>query len=193
MLSLRESIEWLEREFPPNSTRFRLHEELPFAILRYAPEHEWQLRQEARHLATRIEGPGLGVVRASLADLMWQAINRTEGLDAIVELEKQGGFAAAQEQVGLYLSDPDFSPLADMLAALLSEYDPSRHVCFLMRAGALGPSIYRVSSLLEEMHGRTQVPTVLFYPGESNGSDELRFMGLSSRDTPRNYRVKVYG
>jgi hypothetical protein len=79
-----------------------------------------------------------------------------------------------------------------MLATRLSECDPSRHVCFLMRAAALGPNIYRISSLLEEMHGRTRVPTVLFYPGESNGSGGLRFMGLASRDTPRNYRVKVY-
>ena len=47
------------------------------------------------------------------------AIEQSEGLDAIVELEGQLGFDAAQEQVGLYLSDRDFRPLADMLAERL--------------------------------------------------------------------------
>jgi hypothetical protein len=193
MLSLSERIEWLEREFPPNPPRFRLHEELPFAILRYDPSEEWELRGQVNHWATRIEREGLTVLRVSLADLMWEAIEQSEGLEAVVQLERDLGFEAAQEQVGVYLSDRDFRRLSDMLAERLASREPLKHVCFLMRAPALGPGVYRVSNLLEEMHGRTRVPTVLFYPGAMDGADGLRFMDLTSRDTPRNYRVKIYG
>jgi hypothetical protein len=47
MSSLKERIEWLERELPPNPPRFRIHEDLPFAILRYDPKEEWELRRES--------------------------------------------------------------------------------------------------------------------------------------------------
>lgn len=35
MSSLKPCIEWLERELPPNPPRVKIHEDLPFAILRY--------------------------------------------------------------------------------------------------------------------------------------------------------------
>src|SRR2546428_5904241 len=97
--SLKERIEWLERELPPNPPRFRVHEDLPFAILVYDPDQEWQLRKEARHLATRIEKGGRQVVFVSLAELLWEAIDSSEGLDALVRLERERGFDAAQAQV----------------------------------------------------------------------------------------------
>ena len=193
MTSLRARIEWLERDLPPNPPRFRIHDDLPFCILRYDPDEEWESRTEARRLATRIENHGLRVITVSLAQLMWEAIETSEGLDAIVQLERDLGFEAAQEQVGTYLADRDFSPLADMLAQRCQGLDPAGHICFLLRAAALGPGIYRVSNLLEEMHGKSLVPTVLFYPGVKDGADGLRFMGLPARDTPRSYRVKIYG
>ena len=193
MLSLKERIEWLERELPPNPPRFRIHDELPFAILRYDPQEEWALRREAKYLATRLSNAGLQVVTISLAELMWEAIEKSEGVGAIVALEKEWGFDRAQEQVNVYLSDPDFSPLRDLLVARLAGLDPQSTVCFLMRAGGLAPEIYHVSKLLEEMQGRTTVPTVLFYPGLMQGANSLLFMGLPGREPPPVYRVKIYG
>ena len=49
-----------------------------------------------------------------------------------------------------------------------------------------------MSSLLDEMKGKTQVPTVLFYPGSIEGTTGLRFMNLKDRDALGNYRVKIY-
>ena len=60
MSSLKERIEWLERELPPNPPRFKIHEDLPFAILRYDPAEEWDMRREVRLLATRLGDPGNG-------------------------------------------------------------------------------------------------------------------------------------
>ena len=47
--------------------------------------------------------------------------------------------------------------------------DPLRDVVFILRTGALFP-VYRTFSLLEQLKGRVQVPTVLFYPGDLDGA-----------------------
>ena len=75
----------------------------------------------------------------------------------------------------------------------LDPLDPERDIVFLVRAAAMAPSVYHMSRLLDEMQGKTRVPTVLFYPGVLEGATGLRFMGLRERESTGNYRVKVYG
>ncbi len=193
MSSLKERISQLEGDLGATPMRISAYHDLPFAILRYDPEEEWELRREARHLATRLGNAGKEVRAISLADLLWEAIARSEGLDAVVELERARGFGAAQAQVTTYLSDPDWSPLPDLLAERLRPLDPARHVAFLLRAAAMAPALYHLSRLLDEMQGRTRLPTILFYPGALEGDNGLRFMGLSSRESTGSYRVKIYG
>ncbi len=193
MSSLKERIEWLERELPPNPPRFKIHDDLPFAVLRYDPQEEWEVRREARHLATRLSNRGISVTFVSLAELLWEAIERSEGIDALVRVEGERGFEVAQEQANTYLSDEDFSPLSRLLAGRLSALDSDREICFLIRAASLAPDIYHVSKLLEEMQGKTRVPTILFYPGQLIGTNSLRFMGLPDREPLVSYRVKIYG
>lgn len=189
--SLKERIEWLERELPPNPPRFRVHEDLPFAVLVYDPDQEWQLRKEARHLATRIDKAGRKVVFVSLAELMWEAIE-SEGLDALVRLERERGFAAAQAQVNTYLSDADFSPLPEAVARRLEGLDPEHHLCFLVRGASLAPAIFPLSKLFENLHRKTRVPTILFYPGILRDANGLVYMAFPEREPQGSYRVKIY-
>lgn len=192
MLSLSERISLLEKDLIITPMRISVYHDLPFAILRYDPDEEWQLRREARLLATRLEGLGKNVHLLSLADMLWQAIEETEGIATIIEMEQDLGFAKTQEQVTTYLSDSDWRPLPDLLSERLSKFDPAKDVVFLLRAAAMAPAIYQMSKLLDEMHGRTLVPTILFYPGTLEGSTGLRFMALKEREALGNYRVKIY-
>jgi hypothetical protein len=192
MLSLRERFDLLERDLIAKPPRITVHQGLPFAILRYEPDAEWETRRRARLLAAKLGGYGKDVVTISLAALLWDAIDKCEGLDAVVQLERERGFESAQEQVTTYLSDNDWLPLPRILAERMSLLDPQKHVVFLMRAGSMAPAIYQMSKLLEEMHGRTLVPTILFYPGTIEGESGLRFMGCQDRVASSSYRVKVY-
>lgn len=193
MLSLRERIELLENDLLADPPRISAYRDLPFAILRYDPDEEWKLRNETRLLATRLEQAGKRAHFVSLADLLWEAIDVTEGLDAIIELERDRGFEAAQKQVTTYLSDPDWQPLPELLAKRLKQLDAKRDIVFLLRATAMAPAIYHMSKLLDEMQGRTDVATILFYPGTIEGPTGLRFMDLEDREPMGNYRVKIYG
>lgn len=193
MLSLEQRIELLEGDLKTSPPRITIYNDLPFAILRYEPQKEWQLRREIERLATRLRNYGKDVHIISLADLLWEVISVTEGLDAIVELERQRGFNAAQEQITTYLSDRDWCPLSDALLDRLRPLNPGASIVFLTRAAALAPAIYHMSRLLDEMQGRTRVPTVLFYPGTLEGNTGLRFMAMKDREAMGNYRVKIYG
>ena len=89
-------------------------------------------------------------------------------------------------------SSYDFVPLPDRLAARLKGLDPDRNIALLVRAGAMAPALYQMSSLLDGMQGRTLIPTVLCYPGTIEGATGLRFMDLKNREPMGNYRVEIY-
>jgi hypothetical protein len=197
MLSLKERIELLENDLKLNPPGFIMSSDLPFAVFRYDPslpdEGEWKMRREVQNLAVRVENAtGRKVQVLSLAKLFWRSIEESEGLDTLVQSERDRGFEIAQEQVNVYLSDPDYRPLPDLLAEEMAHLDPNRSFVFLTRCAVFAPAIYRVSSLLEQMMGKTKVPAVLFYPGSWRGS--LNYMNLKSDEEPLgSYRVKIYG
>jgi hypothetical protein len=193
VLSLKDRIDLLEADLRATPPRISVYRDLPFAILRYDPAQHWEVLRELRLLETRLEDAGKRAHVISIADLLWDAIDGSEGMGAVVQLERERGFDAAQEQLTTYLSDRDWQPLPDLLAAKLQPLDAKRDIVFLVRAGAMAPSIYHMSKLLDEMQGRTEVTTILTYPGTIEGTTGLRFMDLKDREALGNYRVKIYG
>jgi hypothetical protein len=176
-----------------------VYHDLPFAILHYSPHEEWELRREARLLATRLEATGKTVQTIRMSDLLWMALDRLhqrdsdEGLEAVIALERERGFVEAQHQLTTYLSDKVWCPLWDLLAERLAGISPDNSIVFLTRVAAMAPGIFHMSMLLDKMQGRTRVPTILFYPGSIEGTTGLRFMNLQDREALGNYRVKIYG
>lgn len=193
MPSLKERVKTLEADLKASPMRHYIYHDLPFAIFCYPPEQEWEMRREVDLLKTRLEkDTDRAVVYISLAELLWQAVDGSEGIEAVVALEARNGFDTAQRQVQDYLSDPDWRPLPALLADRLAKLDPARHLAFIMRAGALAPNLYRVSKLLDEMKGQTKVPCVLFMPATTEGGNSLRFMGIAENEGRGSYHTKVY-
>ena len=193
MSLLITNVRLLQDDLLASPMRISAYHDLPFALLRYDAAEEWELRREVRHLATRLHNAGKLVHVISLAELLWDVVEEAEGIETVAELEHLRGFEAAQQQVTTYLVDPEWSPLPLVLKERLDPLDPEHDVAFLVRAAAMAPSVYHMSRLLDEMQGKTRVPTVLFYPGDLEGATGLRFMGLRERESTGNYRVKVYG
>jgi hypothetical protein len=179
-------------------SRISVYHDLPFAIMRYDPTDEWELRREIKLLATRLEAVGKEVHIILMSELLWSALEKVhlkdddEGLVALIELEKERGYVEAQQQVTTYLSSKVWIPLWDLLAERLASINPENSVVFLTRVAAMSPGIFHMSMLLDKMHGKTKVATILFYPGSIEGTTGLRFMDLKDRDALGNYRVKIY-
>lgn len=188
---LKERIEMLENALRSTPMRVGVYANMPFGIVRYEPAEEWTIRHEARLLATRLEEVGREVVFVSLADVLWEAIAECEGLHAIVRQEQASGFATAQAQITKWLSDDDWAPIEVLLGRRMQGLDPQRHVVFLMRAAAMAPATYFLSTMLDKL--KTSVTTILWYPGAREGENQLRFMDMQGRDALSTYRATIYG
>ena len=194
MSSLKERIEHLEGDLTAVPMRIATSHDVPYAVLRYSPTDEWVMRREIRLLKTRLESTGKTVVTISLADLLWESIEKSEGLETVVELERDRGYVEAQNQLATYLSDEDWCPLAKLIEEKLEGYDPKTTIAFLVRVAAMSPAIYDMSTLLGDMQVRKiRVPTILFYPGSLEGTTNLRFMDIKEREALGHYLVKIYG
>jgi hypothetical protein len=197
--SLRDSIAPLESDLKAVPPRINVYHDLPFAIMRYDPTDEWELRREIKLLATRLEAVGKEVHIIPMSELLWSALDKVhqkdddEGLEAVIALEKERGYIEAQQQVTTYLSSKVWVPLWNLLAERLASISPENSVVFLTRVAAMSPGIFHMSMLLDKMHGKSNVATILFYPGSIEGTTGLRFMDLKDRDALGNYRVKIYG
>ena len=92
MSSLKDRIELLETDLKAVPSRINVYHDLPFAILRYDPGEEWELRQEVKLLATRLEAVGKEVHIIPMSEFLWKAIDETEGMDEVVDTGAQRGY-----------------------------------------------------------------------------------------------------
>ena len=53
-----------------------MYHDLPFAIMRYKPTDEWELRREIKFLATRLEAVGKEVHIIPMSELLWSALEK---------------------------------------------------------------------------------------------------------------------
>jgi hypothetical protein len=199
MSSLKDSIALLESDLTAVPPRINVYHDLPFAIMRYDSTDEWEIRREIKLLATRLETVGKEIHIIPMSELFWSALETIhqkdddEGLEAVIELEKERGYLEAQQQVTTYLSSKVWIPLWNLLAERLASIRPENSIVFLTRVAAMSPGIFHMSMLLDKMHSKTKVATILLYPGSIEGTTALRFMDLKDRDALGNYRVKIYG
>lgn len=184
---LKQSLEPV-LELPDPRPRISAYHDMPYALFRYDPEDEFDLRQQVTLLETRLSQKGKRVRRISLAQCLDAAMRSERPLGEWFTAERELGTETIVETVHSVLSE--YSPLVDLVAARMPEDgDPLRDIVFILRTGALFP-VYRTFSLLEQLKGRVHVPTVLFYPGVLDGAAGLRFMGVL--DAEHNYRPKIF-
>jgi hypothetical protein len=173
---------------PDPRTKLSAYHDMPYAIFRYDPEEEFELRKQVTMFETRLTQKGKRIKRISLAECLDEAMRSQRPLEEWFTAEREQGVDTIVETVHSVLSE--YMPLVDLVATRMpDDPDPLRDVVFVLRTGALFP-VYRTFSLLEQLKGRVHVPTVLFYPGDLDGAAGLRFMGVL--DAEHNYRPKIF-
>jgi len=124
------------------------YHDMPYALFRYDPEDELELRKELSLLAIRLEQTGKRVTRISLAECLQEAMASVQPLEDWFEAERRQGTETVVETIHAVLAE--HASLDDLVAARMPS-DPK---------------------------GRVVVPTVLCYPGTLDGAAGLRFMGV---------------
>lgn len=164
------------------------YHDMPYAIFRYPPEAEFEMRRELTLLRTRLEQRGKRVTVISLAERLNAALTAESAAKELIESEKSIGLTQAVDTVHEILGS--YRRLDDLVADRMpTDPHPLRDVAFIVRAGALFP-VYRTSTLLEQLKGRVIVPSVLFFPGDLDGAAGLRFMSVL--DAEQNYRPMIF-
>jgi hypothetical protein len=172
---------------PDPRTKISAYHDMPYAIFRYDPAEEFALRAQVGLLQTRLEQRGKRVTRISLAECLDVAMRSQRPLEEWFAAEREMGTDTVVDTVHAVLAE--YTPLVDLVAERMpGNPDPLHDIVFILRTGALFP-VYRTFSLLEQLKGRVQVPTVLFYPGDLEGASGLRFMGVLEAE--HNYRPKI--
>lgn len=173
---------------PDPRTKLSAYHDMPYAIFRYDPDEEFDLRKQVTLLETRLSQKGKRIKRISLAECLDEAMRSEHALEDWFAVEREHGVATVIETVHAVLAER--TPLVDLVAKRMPEDpDPLRDIVFILRTGSMFP-VYRTFSLLEQLKGRVHVPTVLFYPGDLDGAAGLRFMGVL--DAEHNYRPKIF-
>jgi Domain of unknown function (DUF1788) len=184
---LREGLEPILEQHDPRA-RMSAYHDMPYALFRYDPGDELELRKQVRLLQTRLEQKDKRVARISLAECLTEAMASQSTPAEWFEVEREQGTASVIDTVHSVLAD--YAPLVGLVAKRMpADPDPLRDVVFILRTGALFP-MYRTFSLLEQLKGQVFAPTVLFYPGTLDGAAGLRFMGVL--DAEHNYRPKIF-
>lgn len=174
---------------PDPRPKLSAYHDMPYAIFRYSPEVEFDLRAEIDLLATRLENAGKRVTRISLAECLSAAIeNEGITINDLLDNETSTGVEAMVDTFHGILESS--CPLVDLVAARIpDDQSPLKDIVLLTRTGALFP-VYRSHALLEQLKGRLNVPAVLFYPGDLDGPTGLSFMGALDPDP--NYRPRIF-
>ena len=175
-------------EQPDPRKQISAYHDMPYALFRYDAEEEFDLRKQVTMLETRLTQKGKRVKRISLAECLDEAMRSQRPLEEWFNAEREQGTETIVQTVHAILSE--YAPLVELVANRMPEdADPLRDIVFILRTGALFP-VYRTFSLLEQLKGRVNVPTILFYPGSLDGAAGLKFMGVL--DAEHNYRPKIF-
>ena len=172
---------------PDPRRQLSAYHDMPYALFRYDPKDEFELRRQVTQLETRLDHRGKRVHRISLAACLSEAMLSQRPLEDWIAVEREQSTETIVVTIHSILAED--APLHDLVAARMpADADPLRDVVFILRTGALFP-VYRTFSLLEQLKGRIDVPTILFYPGFVEGAG-LKFMGVL--DAEHNYRPKIF-
>jgi hypothetical protein len=201
---LDRSIGALEKDLlRPEGPQISTVRNYNFAILPYAPDHEFKLRREVNRLCAELREAGWATGIIPLHKLLLDRL-RAEGpefIQAMIQREKRlagasdpwRGLNSLKERVVSLIEGPDglaADVIREVKRILDENPDSDRTVIFLGRAGALYP-FFRTSSLLKHVAGHTRnVPVVLLYPGKVDDEGGLSFMGILAAD--RDYRPRIY-
>src|SRR5687768_590177 len=92
--------------------RISAYHDMPYALFRYDPEDEFDLRRQVTLLETRLSQKGKRVKRISLADSLDEAMRAQRPLEEWFTAECQQGVETIVETIHSVLSE--YSPLVDL-------------------------------------------------------------------------------
>lgn len=159
----------------------------PVFYFAYPPELMLDLKKHFSRLTSRIREAGFEVRRISLADIIWDIVDKSGRWDIWLDLEVDADPDQVNEAVRDVLRQGNtlINRVGDAVAT-----SSERTIAFLTETELLHPYL-RTRVIEEYLHSRATVCTVIFYPGERSGQFGLKFLGFYKEDS--GYRSTIIG
>src|SRR5687767_14440198 len=117
-------------ELPDPRVRISVYHDMPYAVFRYDPEEEFDLRKQVTLLETRLSQKGKRIKRISLAECLDEAMRSQRPLEEWFTAERDQGVETVVETIHAVLAG--YCPLVELVAARMAEDpDPLRDVVFV--------------------------------------------------------------
>src|SRR4249920_4144903 len=115
--------------------RISAYHDMPYALFRYEPDEEFDLRKQVTLLETRLTQIGKRVKRISLVECLDEAMRSQRPLQEWFAAEREQGVETVVETVHSVLSE--YAPLVDLVAKRMpDDPDPLTDIVFITRTGA---------------------------------------------------------
>ena len=103
---------------------------MPYALFRYDPEEEFELRRQVTMLQIRLEQAGKRVLRISLAECLEEAMASVQPLADWFEAERTHGIATVVDTIQAVLAE--YRPLVELVAKRMpDDPDPMQDVVLI--------------------------------------------------------------
>lgn len=159
----------------------------PVFYFAYPPERMLTVKKHLPRWTTRIREAGFEVRRVSLADILWDTVDKSGRWDLWLELEAEADADQINEAVRHVLRQGN--ALIDRVVEVVGS-TPEDTVVLLTEAELLHP-YFRTRIIESRLHDKVKTPTVIFYPGRRSGQYGLHFLDFYPVDG--NYRSTLLG
>jgi len=159
----------------------------PIFYFAYPPELMLDLKKRLPRWTVKIREAGFEVRRVSLADILWDTVDKSGRWDVWLELEAGSDSEEINEAMRDVLRQAN--AFVDRVAEAV-ESAPEGTVVFLTEAELLHP-YFRTRTIESRLHDKVKTPTVIFYPGRRSGQYGLHFLDFYPVDG--NYRSTLLG
>lgn len=153
----------------------------------YPPDHMLTIKKSLPRWMSRIREAGFEIRRISLADVIWDIVDKSSRWNVWLDLEADADPDQINEAVRDVLRQGN--SLINQIAEVVTS-EPEHTIVFLTETELLHP--YLRSRVIEEyLHNRATVCTIILYPGERSGQFGLKFLGFYKEDS--GYRSTIIG
>jgi hypothetical protein len=159
----------------------------PIFYFHYSPELMLDVKKRLARWMSKIREAGFEVRRISLADIIWEIVDKSGRWNLWLDLEAEADPDQINEAVRDVLRQGN-SLINRVAEAVTASSDST--IVFLTEAELLHPYL-RTRVIEEYLHNRATVCTIIFYPGERSGQFGLKFLGFYKEDS--GYRSTIIG
>jgi hypothetical protein len=176
-----------------------LGNEVPFFIHHYEPADQSAVYDNIAQLEQRLRTTGIVPVMLPIYDIAIQVLKETERLEGSLKMEprmpKKGGKRSFLGEMKKFVDPYNNKKVVEAIQRRLGDV-PDARLAIMYRVGETYPFL-RTHDLLNNLHSViTEIPLIVFFPGQYVSSDEhgfyLSLFGKFNGDYYRAFQLEEY-